>query len=167
MALPFVGEIRLFAGSVAPTGWAICDGQLVNREQYQMLFDLIGTTYGAGDGATTFALPDLRGRVPVHVAPASVLGQTGGQERVAVTVAELPAHTHALRASTGDGDRASPQGSVWARSEALAFSAPAPNTAMHASSLATTGQGAPHDNMMPFLGVNFMIALEGFPVFFP
>lgn len=165
MSDPFVGEIRLFAGNVAPVGWAFCDGQLVSRTDHPLLFDQIGTTYG-GD-STNFAVPDLRGRVPVHLGPAASLGQVGGAESVSLTIAQLPVHTHALHARDASGDRVAPDRNVWARSESLAFSDQPPDATMNDASLAKTGQGAAHDNMMPFLGVNFIIALDGVPPLLP
>jgi microcystin-dependent protein len=160
MADPFVGEIRLFAGAFAPSGWAVCDGQVLSRAQNPVLHDVIGDAYG-GDGMTTFALPDLRGRVPLHVGGGVARGQAAGQERVTLTVDQLPAHHHELRASNSDGDRATPEGSVWARSDALAFSAETPDANMRPTALVTAGAGGAHDNVMPFLGITFIIALEG------
>jgi microcystin-dependent protein len=164
MADPFTGEIRLFAGSFAPTGWAFCNGQLLAINDYQNLFALIGTTFG-GDGQSTFALPDLRGRVPMHFGQgpglqSRTLGESGGSEQVTLTSAQMPVHTHTLMASNADGTRAAPAGNLWARSEALGFSADPPDADMHPASVSSSGGSQPHENMMPFVGLNFIIALD-------
>jgi microcystin-dependent protein len=160
MANPFVGEIRLFGGNFAPSGWAFCDGQLLAIADNEALFSLIGTTYG-GNGQTTFALPDLRGRVPVHQAPSFVIGSSGGQEQVTLTTVQLPAHGHPLLASSADGTTSDPTSSVFAENDARSFSTAAPSTTLHASALTTTGGGQPHDNRMPYLALNFIISLFG------
>jgi microcystin-dependent protein len=157
---PFIGEIRLFGGNFAPVGWALCNGQLLSISQNDALFALIGTTYG-GDGQTTFALPDLRGRVPVHQGAGSVIGQTGGAEQVTLTANEVPAHGHALRATSVDGTSADPTNAIWAESDARTYSTSAPNATMHGTALGATGGGQAHPNMMPFVTVNFIIALQG------
>jgi microcystin-dependent protein len=160
MSQPFVGEIRVFGGSFAPQGWAFCDGQLLAINDNQVLFTLLGTTYG-GNGTTTFALPDLRGRIPLHAGGGLVLGQSGGAEQVTLTTAQLPAHSHAMQATAVDGTSADPTNNVWAESDARTFSTAAPDTSMNASSLASTGGGQPHNNLMPFVGVSFIISLFG------
>lgn len=164
----FLGEIRMFIGNFAPLGWALCDGQLLAITSNTALFSLIGTTYG-GDGRTTFALPDLRGRFPMHpgmgpgLSPRS-LGQRGGQESVTLTEMQMPAHTHTANASSADADQVSPTGNVWAAepagSTALYHNA-APNTSMNPQAIGVAGGNHSHDNMSPFLCVNFIIALEG------
>lgn len=160
MSQPYVGEIRLFGGNFAPNGWAFCNGQLMAIAENTTLFQLIGTTYG-GDGQTTFALPDLRGRIPVHQSGSFSIGQTSGAESVTLTTAQLPAHTHTLVATSADGTSADPAHNVWAESDARTYSTAAPDSVMHASALGSAGGGQAHDNMMPFLAVNFIISLFG------
>ena len=161
MAQPYVGEIRLFGGNFAPAGWMFCDGQLLPISENETLFQLIGTTYG-GDGQSTFALPDLRGRVPVHMGAGFVLAQTGGVEQVTVTTSQMPAHTHTLLATTGPASDPNPTGNVLAETTAVsAYSASAPNADMAASSLAPDGGNQPHPNMQPYLCISFIISLFG------
>jgi microcystin-dependent protein len=159
MSQPFVGEIRMFPGNFAPQGWAFCDGSLLAIDQNTVLFELIGTTYG-GDGQQTFALPDLRGRVPVHQGNGFVIGQSGGSEIVTLTVSQLPAHSHVPQANNAGGSD-NPSGNVWAKTNAKAYSNQAPNAAMNAAALGSVGGGQPHDNLMPFLTVNFILSLFG------
>lgn len=160
MALPFVGEIRLLASNQMPDEWASCDGQLYSKGARPGLERVLGQSFG-GDGGDNFAAPDLRGRVPMQLAPAHPLAQAGGAETVTLTVAELPAHTHELRASDSEGTRAAPAGNLWARSEARAFGDGAPDASMHADALAAAGGAQPHDNLTPFLGVRSILALNG------
>lgn len=165
MGTPFIGEIRMFGGTFAPVGFAFCDGQLLPIAQYDALFNLIGTTYG-GDGQTTFALPDLRGRIPVHTGQGPglsnyVLGQLGGSESVTLTVPQLTQHTHAALAQSGAGNQPGPAGGVWAASAQNQFSAGAPSAGMSPAAVGPAGGSQPHDNMMPFQAVSFIIALEG------
>jgi microcystin-dependent protein len=160
MSTPFVGEIRLFGGNFAPNGWAFCDGQLLAIADNDVLFQLIGTTFG-GDGQSNFALPDLRGRVPVHQGATFVLGASGGQEQVTLTTAQMPAHAHPLSASAADGTSADPANATFAENDARSYSGTTPTTTLHASSLATSGGGQPHDNRMPYLALNFIISLFG------
>lgn len=160
MAQPYVGEVRMFAGDFAPQGWFLCNGQLLPISEYETLFLLIGTTYG-GDGQATFALPDLRGRAPTHVGSGLALAQTGGVESITLATAQIPAHTHAVAASTATGNRASPSGAVWAASGANQYSAVAPSNAMDAANVLSTGGGQPHENMVPFVTLNFIISLYG------
>ena len=165
MSNPYVGEIRIFAGNFAPVGWALCDGQLLAISQNEVLFQLIGTTYG-GDGVTTFALPDLRGRIPVHQGQGSglssyVIGQSGGAESATLTTAQLPIHTHAAWAASGVGHISEPQGAIPAAHRDYPVFDSAPGAAMAASALASSGGSQPHENMAPFLGVNFIISLFG------
>jgi microcystin-dependent protein len=164
MSEPFTGEIRLFGGNFAPVGWALCDGQLLAVSSYDALFSLLGTTYG-GDGRTTFALPDLRGRVPIHQGTGSgltdrKLGAQGGSETVALQANELPAHTHTMQASTSPANSADPTGSVLAEASADIYVAETPGQAM-ASSISDAGSSQPHDNVMPFGTANYIIALYG------
>jgi microcystin-dependent protein len=167
----YIGAIILFAGNFAPQGWAFCDGQLLPIAQYDALFTLLGTTYG-GDGQETFALPDLRGRIPIHFGQGPglsnyALGQKGGAETHTLTMGELAAHTHTatVQARAGAGDSSAAAGGVWAGSSMgdKKYSDATPNTTMRAGivNVAPTGGGQPHDNMQPALGLNFIIALEG------
>jgi microcystin-dependent protein len=164
MSDPFYGEIRMFAGTFAPERWGLCDGQLLPISQNDALFSLLGTTYG-GDGETTFGLPDLRGRVPVHVGTGRELsprplGQQGGTETETLTVSQLPAHTHDLPASANQGSSPNPVGKVFARPQAAAY-ADDVVTALHSASISSVGGGRSHENMMPYLCVSFIIALFG------
>jgi microcystin-dependent protein len=163
---PFLAEIMIFAGNFAPRGWAFCDGQVLSIAQNTALFALLGTTYG-GNGITTFALPDLRGRAPVHVGQgpglsAYALGQTFGAQQVALTDAHAASHTHQAHALHGptSGTSADPSGARWAYSDELPY-APSANGVMAADAAGQTGDGAPHDNMAPYLVLNYVIALEG------
>jgi microcystin-dependent protein len=163
---PYVGEIKMFAGTFAPAGWMFCEGQLLSISENETLFNLIGTTYG-GDGQSTFALPDLRGRAPVHQGQGSglsnwVIGQAQGVENVTLIVNQIPAHSHAAGASTANGDSDSPAGRVPARSAA---GAPQYGTTMDASlapgAVIAAGGSSPHNNMQPYLCINFIISLYG------
>lgn len=144
-----------------PLGWAFCDGSLLPISQYDALYALIGTTYG-GDGQTTFALPDLRGRVPVHRGNTIAIGAIVGQESVTLTAATMPAHSHTLLASADPGTSTSPGGNVLAQSTNKPYRAGAPSVSLAASSVGGAGGGLPHSNVQPSLCVNFCIALEGF-----
>jgi len=160
MSSPFIGEIRMFGGNFAPAGWAFCDGSLLLISDNDALFQLIGTTYG-GDGQSTFALPDLRSRVPIHVGPGFTLGQVAGEETVTLTTAQIPAHTHGPQGNSSPGTQSSPAGGVWAQSALGQFSSAAPSLSMDPGALGTTGGSQPHDNMVPFLAVNFILSLFG------
>ncbi len=161
MAQPYVGELRLFAGNFAPAGWMFCDGQLLPISENETLFNLIGTTYG-GDGQTTFALPDLRGRVPVHQGSGVVLAETGGAEQVTLTASQMPAHNHALRASTAVGTGSAPGGALLAATgTANSYGSGAPTQGMAPGALAPQGGSQPHDNMGPYLAVSYIISLFG------
>lgn len=161
MGSPYVGEIRMFAGNFAPAGWALCQGQLLAISENDVLFNLIGTTYG-GDGQNTFALPDLQSRVPVHQGPGFVIGQTGGVESVTLSTQQIPSHSHVPQAFASGGNQAKPDGGVWASSSpATQFSSVAPSVAMANGTLALSGGSQPHDNMVPFLAINFIISLFG------
>jgi microcystin-dependent protein len=157
---PYVGEIRLFAGNFAPAGWLLCQGQELPIADYDVLFNLIGTTYG-GDGQNTFALPNLASRIPVHAGPGYTLGQTGGVEQVTLTTAQLPAHTHVAQGASATGTSASPANALWASGTYNAYSAQAPDAAMAPNAVAASGGNQPHDNMPPFLAINFIIATQG------
>jgi microcystin-dependent protein len=167
VAQPYVGEIRIFAGNFAPSGWAFCDGSLLPISENETLFQLIGTTYG-GDGESTFALPDLRGRLPVHqgTSPASggsyVVGQMGGVESVTLTTAQLPVHTHALLAADATGDQISPAGNLPAQSfNVRPYLNDPPDGNMHAGAITAVGGSQPHENLHPYLGLSFILSLFG------
>lgn len=166
MADPYVGEIRLFAGNFAPNGWAFCRGQLLSIAENEVLFQLIGTTYG-GDGQITYALPDLQGRAPVHQGQGPglsqrVIGQTGGSESVTLTAAQMPAHTHTQMATKAAAQvAAGPSGSVLAATTIALYGIDPPTTPMGAGAIAAAGGGQPHDNMAPFLAMNYIISLYG------
>ena len=160
MSGPFVGEIRMFAGNFAPAGWSFCNGALVPIDQNPTLFQLIGTTYG-GDGQTTFALPDLQSRVPVHVGPGFALGQSGGVETVTLTTSQIPAHSHVPQCSNAAGTQAGPGGAVWAVAQSNIYSDVAPTLGMAPQAIGSAGGSQPHDNMIPFLVINFIISLFG------
>lgn len=164
---PFLGQIKMFAGNFAPRGYAFCDGQLLAVSQNDALFSLLGTTYG-GDGRTTFGLPDLRGRLPVHAGTGPgltprPLGQKSGAETVTVTEAQMLFHTHTPQATNIPGSGSDPAGAVPAGATGGSYyTTAAPTLAMHADAVSTaTGGGQPHYNVMPFLCVNFIIALQG------
>lgn len=162
MSSPFTGEIRMFAGNFAPVGWALCQGQLMAIAENDALFTLLGTTYG-GDGQTTFGLPDLRGRIPVHQGPGFVLGQLAGTESVTLNISQLPSHNHPAQATSAAGTQLSPANGVWASGvSSNPYSAANPPAAsMSPSALAGTGGNQPHENLMPVLTINFIIALFG------
>jgi len=160
MANPFVGEIRMFGGNFAPSGWAFCNGALLPIAENEVLYTLMGTTYG-GDGLSTFALPNLQSRIPIHVGPGFVLGQTGGQETVTLTNNQIPVHSHIPQANSGPGNQASPANGVWAQSTLGQYSSAVPSVNMDPSTMSVVGGSQPHDNMMPFLAVNFIISLFG------
>lgn len=163
MAQPYVGEIRIFAGNFAPVGWAFCQGQLLAITENEVLFQLIGTTYG-GDGQATFQLPDLRGRFPIHQGNGLVIGEIAGTETVTLTTQELPGHTHGAVAS-GAGNVVSPQNAYWSTDpfgNTAAYTTPTatpPN--MNANAIGNTGGSQPHENRQPYLAVNFIISLFG------
>ena len=160
MSSPFIGEIRIFAGNFAPVGWAICNGAVIPIDQNDALFNLIGTTYG-GDGQTTFALPDLQSRVPVHVGPGFALGQSGGAETVTLTTSQIPSHTHPGAVSSAAATSSSPAGGVFATGTSTPYSDQAADSSLAAGAIQSTGGSQPHDNMLPFLAVNFIISLFG------
>lgn len=161
MSQPFVGEIRIFAGNFAPNGWMFCEGQLLAISDNETLFNLIGTTYG-GDGQSTFALPDLRGRIPVHMGNGFTLAESGGVEEVTLTVSQIPAHTHALAAISDQGNQSSPAGNLPSQSlNVVPFINDVPNASFNAGAISTTGGSQPHENFQPYLCVDFIISLFG------
>ena len=161
MAQPYVGEIRMFAGNFAPAGWMFCEGQLLPISEYETLFNLFGTTYG-GDGQETFALPDLRGRLPVHQGNGFILAETGGAEEITLTINQIPAHSHPLLGTTNNGTQVSPANTVLASSTVITPYAPElANQAMAANALSPVGGSQPHTNFQPYLCVDFIISLYG------
>lgn len=151
----------MFAGNFAPAGWAFCDGQLVSIAENDTLFNLIGTTYG-GDGQQTFALPDLRGRAPIHQGDGLILAGMGGAEQVTLTVTQIPHHTHPMLASAGPGGSNNPSGNVVAESAAVKiYLEDSPTGTLNPQSISSVGGSQPHDNMQPFLCVSFIISLFG------
>jgi microcystin-dependent protein len=161
MAQPYVGEIRIFAGNFAPAGWMFCEGQLLPISENETLFQLIGTTYG-GDGESTFALPDLRGRIPMHQGNGFILAETGGAEEITLTVSQIPAHSHPLLANSGPGTVSAPANSVLAKTTTgFLYILENPTDNMAATSIGSTGGSQPHTNFQPYLCVNFIISLFG------
>jgi microcystin-dependent protein len=163
MSQPYIGEIRMFAGNFEPAGWVFCDGRLLPISEYDTLFVLIGTTYG-GDGQSTFALPDLRGRMPVHQGNGFILAQTGGVESVALGVNQIPAHNHAVRCEgTNAGTQPTPAGNFFASAGVQLYTAAANAVpvAMRAGLVGAAGGSVPHNNFQPYLCVDFIISLFG------
>lgn len=170
MSEPFLAEIKMIGFTFAPRGWSLCDGQILPINQYQSLYSLLGTTYG-GDGRTSFALPELRGRTPIHKGNASssggtnhALGQKSGQETHTLTVGEIPAHNHVLQGSTAAATAFTPVGNVLAAVDATfgnAYGAADNLVSMNAGALEAAGGSQAHENMQPYLAVKFCIALQG------
>lgn len=159
----FLGEIQMFSGNYAPNGWAKCEGQILPINQNQALFSLLGTTYG-GNGQTTFALPDLRGRIPVYYNNTTIVqGQMGGTETNTVTTSQLPAHSHTVNAVTAEGNQNLPGGNLPADTKTLdpEYSNAVPNTAFKSTMLNQTGGNQPMNNVQPFTAVTFIIAING------
>jgi len=160
---PFIGEIRMFAGNFAPQGWALCSGQILPISQNEALYSLIGTQYG-GDGQSTFGLPDLRSRVPVHQGPNFIIGSPAGAETVSLTADQLPQHTHTLQGSTDAATGTQPHDAALAVSSGATitpYGSDRPYTTLAPTSISTVGGRFPHDNLQPYLCINFIIALEG------
>lgn len=169
MSAPFVAEIRIFAFTFPPTGWAFCDGQLLPLSQNTALFSLLGTTYG-GDGRSTFGLPNFQGAAPMQQGQGAglsqqFLGETGGETTVTLIQTEMPIHTHATNAFSGSGTSSDPTNNVWASAtvarQGQLLYAPTAGASMHPLALSPSGGSFPHNNMMPFLVLNFCIALQG------
>lgn len=161
MAQPYVGEIRMFAGNFAPAGWMFCGGQLLPISENETLFQLVGTTYG-GDGESTFALPDLRGRLPVHQGNGFVLAETGGAETITLTVNQIPAHSHPLLATTNPASVPNPGTALPATGaiSELYWGDPADNNGSP-QAVSPVGGSQPHDNFQPYLCINYIISLFG------
>jgi microcystin-dependent protein len=166
MSEPFVGEIRMFAGNFAPRGWAFCEGQLLAVSQNDALFSLLGTIYG-GDGRTTFGLPDLRGRIPIHAGTGPglsprQLGAKAGTENVTLTTNQLPSHNHPMAVSSDVSNSPNPGSNVTARPSSVdLYINDAPNVNLNTQAITSLGGSRSHDNMMPFVAINFIIALVG------
>jgi microcystin-dependent protein len=166
MADPFVAEIRIFPFNFAPKGWAFCNGQILPLSQNTALFSLLGTTYG-GDGKSNFALPNLQGSAPIHAGQGPGLslydlGQSGGTDNVTLLQSEMPSHAHAMADSKSDGTDTSPANELFAKGIGIGmYAAPGALTQLDPNAIAPAGGSAPHNNMMPFLTLNFNIALQG------
>jgi len=165
MSEPFLAEVRMVGFNFAPRGWAFCDGQILPINQNQSLYSLLGTTYG-GDGRTTFALPDIRGRTPIHVGRSNGggdhrLGQKSGEETHTLSANEMPNHDHVVMATSENANQPSPQGHVFARSTNTIYRSPDGLTPIKSDSVLHVGGGQAHENMQPYLAVNYCIALQG------
>jgi microcystin-dependent protein len=166
MSEPFVAEIRIFSFNFPPSGWAFCNGQVLAISQNTALFSLLGTTYG-GNGTTNFALPNFQGRSPMHTGQGPGLslrrlGDTGGEDTIALSASELPVHTHPTSSNSGMGDQYSPAGNFWATDAGGNFEYGASaNTTMAAQAVQSAGGGEPHNNLQPYLALNFCIAMQG------
>lgn len=161
MAQPYVGEIRIFAGNFEPVGWMFCEGQLLPISEYETLFNLIGTTYG-GDGQSTFALPDLRGRIPMHQGGGFTLAETGGVEQVTLTTQQIPVHNHSFLASNNNATTTNAKDNIAATTPNYTpYIAANANTAFNAQAIAPSGGSQPHNNFQPYLCLDFIISLFG------
>src|SRR5262245_30101764 len=163
MSQPYVGEIRMFAGNFAPAGWMFCEGQLLPIAEYETLFNLIGTTYG-GDGQSTFALPDLRGRLPIHQGAGFTLAENGGVEQLTLTASQIPAHTHAFQASANQASGTTPANQVPAITQASTitpYGTDNPLVQLSPNSVGPVGGSQPHNNFQPYLCIDFIISLFG------
>jgi microcystin-dependent protein len=159
MAQPYVGEIRIFGGNFAPANWMFCEGQLLPISEYETLFNLIGTSYG-GDGQSTFGLPDLRGRLPIHMGNGFILSESGGVEAVTLTVNTIPAHNHTVTASSSPSNTSVPNGNYLASGPDM-FDQGKPGTAVMAGAISSAGGSQPHSNFQPYLCLDFIISLFG------
>lgn len=160
MGTPYVGEIRMFGGNFAPLGWSFCNGSLLPIAEYETLFNLIGTTYG-GDGQETFALPDLRGRLPMHQGSSYPIGMNGGTETVTLTTSQIPAHTHVMLGNNTDSGQSAPANNVFANTSGFDLYIGEADNIMNPAIVTPSGGSQPHENMMPFLCVSFIISLFG------
>ncbi len=159
MSEPFLGEVKIISWNFPPKGWTFCNGQLLPINQNQALFSILGTTYG-GDGRVTFALPNLQGRSPLHVGNGIVLGELGGESAHTLNISELPAHNHVPVGSKNSPSAASATGNIWSTFAINEFNS-TPDSAMNPASILPTGGSQPHENMSPYLVLNFIIALQG------
>ncbi|MGE6228491.1 phage tail protein [Paenibacillus chitinolyticus] len=160
MSESYLGEIRMFGGNYPPQGWALCNGQLLNISENEALFVLLGTTYG-GDGRTTFGLPDLQGRIPVHPNQSYIRGSKSGTETVTLTQSQLPQHTHTLFATSNPGTANSPANNTWASATTEIYASSGTTTPMNPQTITPVGGNQPHDNMMPSSVITFIISLYG------
>lgn len=168
MSESYIGEIRMFAGNFAPYGWALCEGQTLAIAENEALFALIGTTYG-GDGQTSFNLPDLRGRTPIHVSTNHQLGSSGGTETVTLNANQIPNHNHPVHATTANGSEPSPSNMLWAVTSGYSNYSNdkdsngnlLPKVPMSSNTVSSVGGNQPHENMMPSLPISFIISLYG------
>lgn len=162
MAQPYVGEIRMFAGNFAPAGWMFCEGQLLPISENETLFNLIGTTYG-GDGQSTFGLPDLRGRLPIHMGNGFILAETGGAEQITLTVNQIPAHSHPMLANQNTGSGTNPQNNMLCQTSGaiLIYKEQPATVPLSPLAVGSTGGSQPHTNFQPYLCVDFIISLFG------
>lgn len=160
MATPYMGEIKIVSFNFPPKGWAACNGQLLPINQNQALFSLFGTTYG-GNGQTNFALPDMRGRVPLHMGAGFTEGQAGGQETHTITIQEMPQHLHFAQATTATGSVIIPAGNVLATTPAKIYGAPTTLTALNPGTVSSIGGSQAHENRMPLLALEYIVALQG------
>ena len=162
MAQPYVGEIRMFAGNFAPAGWMFCEGQLLPISENETLFQLIGTTYG-GDGQETFALPDLRGRIPIHQGNGFILAENGGAEEITITQNQMPTHTHPLTATQNLGNQNNPGGSIMAQTVGglRPYIEDSPTDPLSPQSISIVGGSQPHTNFQPYLCINYILSLFG------
>ena len=160
MGTPYLSEIRIMSFNFAPKGWAFCNGQQMPINQNQALFSLLGTTYG-GNGQTTFALPNLQGRTAMHLGNGHTQGETGGEAAHTLTVTEIPTHTHTANASSSEGNSPVPASNVLASPLNQSYAPPAAGVVMDPSTVAATGGSQAHNNLQPYLALNFCIALQG------
>ena len=160
MSTPFLAEIKIISWNYAPKGWALCNGQFLPINQNQALFSLLGTTFG-GNGQTTFALPDIRGRIPIHMGSGHTLGEKAGQEFVTITQQTMPQHIHFVNVNSGTGNATIPTGAILAKAPANAYAPPANLAAMAPLSVGNVGGSQPHEDRQPYLVLNYIIALQG------
>jgi microcystin-dependent protein len=159
--MPKIGEIRMFAGNFPPAGWSFCEGQLIPISENDALFTVLGTTYG-GDGQETFALPNMIGRFPMHQGNNHIIGESGGVTSVTLTTQQIPVHTHAVIGSTDNGNNASPSAAILAGSTTVTpYASESPIAVMAATSISAVGGSQPHENLQPYLCINFIISLFG------